>query len=715
MVGILFGIPGTAARRVPYNVDLAHTSVRLLALSLLAATLAGQNITWTEHIAPLIYNNCTKCHRTGQVAPFTLASYDDVKRHAPTIAAVTQSRYMPPWKAEPGWAPFRDERRLSTAQVSLIQQWIAGGMQQGDPAKEPALPAFPDGWQLGTPDLILEMPAAFSVPADGADIYRNFVLRTGLTDDRWIKAIELKPSARSAVHHVLFYSDSTGAGRMMDGQDGQPGFPGVGSVFTLGVTNLASALSNPAIIANALAGGLGGWVPGTTPEFLPDGIAYALPKGADLILQTHFHPDGKAENEKTQVGIFFAPKPDRDITQVQAPALFGIQANIDIPAGVSDYMVRGSFTIPVDVDAFSISAHTHYLGRGTRLTATLPSGEVRILLSIKDWDFNWQDTYIFKDIVALPAGTRIDGELIYDNSANNPRNPFSPPKRVRWGENSTDEMGSLILNIVPHQQADSAALRLAMAAYALKTAAPVGSKPLFISAGVVDGASAQAGAVTPGKVVVLYGNRLGPATLAGGQISTGGKLSGNLGNTQVLFDGVPAPLLYTSAGQVGAIVPYALDGKSGTQVQVRNGTNLSDAVALPVTPTSPSIFTSDLSGGGQGVILNQDVVTVNSAAKPAEKGSVVVIYATGEGQTSPAGIDGQLANGPVYPKPVVPVQVNIGGSPAEVLYAGAAPSLVAGVMQINVRVPVDAPSGAVPVEVVVGGMRSQPGVTLSVK
>ncbi|MES1258582.1 MAG: hypothetical protein ABUS51_09130, partial [Acidobacteriota bacterium] len=415
----------------------------------MATPLAGQSITFTEHIAPIVYNNCTKCHRAGQVAPFTLTSYDDVRRHAPTIAAVTESRYMPPWKAEAGWAAFRDERRLSSTQIALIRQWIAGGMQQGDPAREPALPAFPEGWQLGTPDLILEMPAPFAVPADGPDIYRNFVLRTGLTDDRWIRAIELKPSARSAVHHVLFYSDSSGAGRGLDGKDGQPGFPGLGAVFTLGVTDLASALNNPALIANALAGGLGGWVPGTTPEFLPDGIAYALPKGADLILQTHFHPDGKTENEKTQIGIFFAPKPDRDITQVQAPALFGIQANIDIPAGAGDYMVRGSFTLPVDVDAFSISAHTHYLGRGARLTATLPGGEVRILLSIKDWDFNWQDTYIFRDLVSLPAGTRIDGELIYDNSANNPRNPFSPPARVRWGENSTDEMGSLILNLVP--------------------------------------------------------------------------------------------------------------------------------------------------------------------------------------------------------------------------------------------------------------------------
>ena len=683
----------------------------------LGAPVAGQTITYSENIAPIIYNNCTKCHRSGQVAPFTLTSYSEVKKHAPTIAAATQSRYMPPWKANATWAPFRDELRLSSDQITMIQQWVDAGMPQGDPAKEPAVPVFPEGWQLGTPDLILDMPTAFQVPADGPDIYRNFVLRTGLTADRYIRAVELKASARAAVHHVLFFSDTTGEGRKMDGKDGQPGFPGLGSVFTLGLSNPLAALADPSLLTNALAGGLGGWVPGTTPAFLPEGIAYALPSGADLILQTHFHPDGRAEQEKTQIAIYYGPKPTREITQVQAPAFFGIRANLDIPAGKTNYFLRGSFTLPVDVEAFSISAHAHYLSRGSRLTATLPSGEVRVLLSITDWDFNWQDTYIFKNIVSLPAKTRIDGELIYDNSAGNLKNPFTPAKRVQWGENSTDEMGSLILNVVPRVASDSTALRNAVVLNVIPAAPPVGNKPLFVAAGVVDGASAQAGALVPGKIVVLYGDRVGPATLASSPISGSGRLSSNVGNTQVLFDGLAAPLLYSSSGQVAAIVPYALDGKSGTQVQVRYGTLTSDAVAMPVAATGPSVFTADLSGIGQGVILNQDVVTVNSAAKPADKGSIVVIYATGEGQTTPLGVDGQLANGPFYPKPPpgVQVQVNIGGIPAEVLYAGAAPSLVAGVMQLNVRIPANVASGNVPVDIVVGTAHSQTGVTVAVK
>ncbi len=352
----------------------------------------GQDVTFSEHVAPIIFNNCVKCHRIGQVAPFPLTTYEEVRRRAATIAAVVGSRYMPPWKPEPGWVPYRDERRLTAEQIELIRQWVAEGAPEGDPARLPQMPAFADGWQLGTPDLVLEMPAGFAVPADGPDIYRNFVLPTGLSEDKWVKAIELKPSARGVVHHVLFFTDTTGAARAQDGRDGKPGFPGLGAIFTVQAGDPITALT----------GGLGGWVPGTTPAFLPEGIALPLRKGADLLLQTHFHPNGLSQAEKTVVGLYFGPKPARDLTQLQAPAFFGIRANIDIPAGMRDYKLRGSFTIPADVDAVGVTAHAHYLAREAKLTATLPSGEVRILLWIRDWDFNWQDQYQFASLLPLP-------------------------------------------------------------------------------------------------------------------------------------------------------------------------------------------------------------------------------------------------------------------------------------------------------------------------
>jgi uncharacterized protein (TIGR03437 family) len=674
-------------------------------LFLLLGAAHAQTVTFNEQIAPIIYNNCSKCHHTGEVAPFPLMSYADVAGHARDIAIQTQSHFMPPWKPEPGWTAYRDERRLTQQQIDLIQQWVANGSPQGDPGKAPLPPQFTDGWQLGTPDLILEMPTAFSVPADGPDIYRNFVIPTKLTADKYIRAVELKPTARVVLHHSLFFSDTSGNARKQEQSigDGQPGFPGFGTIFS--VIDTTSALN----------GGLGGWVPGTTPAFLPDGIAIPLPANSDFLLQTHFHPNGMAQTEKTVIGLYFGPKPARDMTQFQVPAFFGIRANIDIPAGEASYKVRGSFTIPADVDAVGVSAHAHFLAREAKLTATLPSGEVRILLWIRNWEFSWQDQYLFQDLVPLPKGTRLDGELTYDNSANNYRNPNTPPKRVQWGENSTDEMGSLLLNVVPKNQADISTLQKSSIVYLLTPVPLVGNNPLFVSSGMVDGASTQPGAVTPGKIVVLYGSRLGPAQLTGLSIGGDGKVATNTGGTQVLFDGVPAPILYTSAGQVAAVVPYEIDGKLGTQVQVKNGGLNSDTVALPVAPVAPSIFSVDLSGTGQAAILNQDGLTVNSAKSPAARGSIISIYATGEGQTQPGGIDGRISAGGSVPAPTRPVTVLIDGKPAEVQYAGSAPGAVAGLFQVNVRIPADAAPGDVALEVHVGAATSQPGITVSVR
>jgi uncharacterized protein (TIGR03437 family) len=670
---------------------------------LFSSLCAAQTVTYSEHIAPLLYKNCVKCHRPGQVAPFSLLTYQDAVRRGRDMAAQTQSRYMPPWKPEPGWSKYRDERRLTASEIATLSQWVADGMPQGDPAKAPPSPNFNDSWQLGTPDLILEMPQAFDVPADGPDVYRNFVIPSGLTADRYVRAVEVKPSARSVVHHILFFTDSTGGARAQSGKDGQPGFPGFGSVFTIG---------DPLA---ALNGGLGGWVPGTTPAFLPDGLGMPFPKGADLLMQTHFHPNGAPQQEKTVIGLYFGPKPERLMTQLQVPAFFGVRANIDIPAGETNYKVRGSYTLPADVDAVGVSAHAHYLAKESKLTATLPSGEVRILLWIRQWDFNWQDQYLFENLVSLPQGTRIDGELTYDNSVNNVRNPNNPAKRVTWGENSTDEMGSLILNVVPKNPADIDVLQAGTIVYILTPVPLVGAKPLLISSGVVDGASGQPGAVSPGKIVVLYGSRLGPTSLTLATPAGGNRISTTLANTQVLFDGTPAPLLYAGSGQIGAIVPYAVDGRPGTQMQVKNGTQVSDPIALPVTATGPSIFSTNLTGAGQAAVLNEDGRTVNSSNSPAPRGSVISIYATGEGQTSPLGVDGLLAAGLPFPRPRATVSVRIDGKPAEVLYAGGAPGQVAGLMQVNVKIPEEITAGEVPVEIQVGDANSQPGMTIAVK
>jgi hypothetical protein len=414
--------------------------MRFLAIILLIPAVAWPQSTtakptFNHDIAPIISKNCAECHRPGEAAPFSLLSYKDVATKGKLIAAVTTSRQMPPWKAEPASFPYRDERRLKESEIALIRQWVAGGMPEGDPAAKPEAPKFGSGWRLGEPDLIVEMPAAYHVPAEGADIYRNIAIPLGLTEDKWITAIDMKLTARAVVHHVLYFGDTSGKAHLRPNEGSEPGFSGMG--------------------AGAGAVPLGGWALGAQPHFFPDGLAMPATKGSDLMIQYHFHPDGKPEAEKSQIGIYFAKKaPERRMTSIQLPPIYSLFSGLDIPAGQKDYVIRDSYTLPADIQAVGVGAHAHYIGKLMKLTATLPSGETKTLLEIKDWDFAWQDRYFFEKAVALPKGTRVDGEIHWDNSAENPRNPSNPPVRVTWGEQSKDEMGSVSLIAVPQNPAD---------------------------------------------------------------------------------------------------------------------------------------------------------------------------------------------------------------------------------------------------------------------
>jgi hypothetical protein len=200
---------------------------------------------------------------------------------------------------------------------------------------------------------------------------------------------------------------------------------------------------------------LGGWAVGATPAFLPAGLAFPLPKGSDFVLQMHFHLTGKPETERSTVGIYFADRPpERRLMAVGAPALFGFGAGIDIPAGNKTYTISDSLTLPADMKAYAVSAHAHYVAREMKALATLPDGTQKPLVWIKDWDFNWQDRYNYKDPFVLPKGTRIDVSVTYDNSSDNPRNPSNPPKRVQWGEQSFDEMGTVTVQMVAVNKED---------------------------------------------------------------------------------------------------------------------------------------------------------------------------------------------------------------------------------------------------------------------
>ena len=435
-------------------------------------------VTFSEHVAPIVFANCTPCHRPGEAAPFSLLSYRDVRPLAKAIATATASHVMPPWKAGPSDFPFANARQLSRDQIATIQTWVADGALEGDPAHLPALPNFTEGWQLGPPDLVVTMSEAFEVPARGADVYRNFVVPLNLDRDTWVRAIEFRPSARTVVHHSLFFLDATGASRERDASDPLPGFPGGmggGRVAGSG-RGLAGLLGRRGGGAAAdpvdddpvarVAGGLGGWALGGRALELPAGLAFFVAKGSDLVLSTHFHPSGKIEHEKSTVGLYFAPgPPTQAFTTIQLPPIFGVFEGLDIPAGEGHYTIKDSFVIPIDVRAFSVGAHAHYLGKQMRLTATMPDGTVKTLLRIDDWDFSWQERYRYAEFVSLPGGTRLDAEVTYDNTSANKRNPSRPPVRVTWGEESNDEMGSIGLQVVAASPSQLPQLRQAFLAH----------------------------------------------------------------------------------------------------------------------------------------------------------------------------------------------------------------------------------------------------------
>jgi mono/diheme cytochrome c family protein len=456
-------------------VALAGVAAAFAVLAAAAAQNPSANqITFSEHVAPIVFTRCATCHRPGQVAPFSLLTYEDARRHGTTIAEVTESHFMPPWKPDGGDIEFQGDRRLTQPQIETIQRWVAGGMPEGDRGRLPRAPSFDAGWPLGEPDLVLSMPEPFVVPADGPDIYRNFVLPTKLSRDTWVKAVDFRPSAGGVVHHAAFLLDSTGEARQKDKADPLPGYGGVmGGGLTNGPASPAElvarargvAQTSPAQAAGRAGGGgaIGGWAPGGGPKTLPDDLAYFVPAGADVVLSVHFHPTGKAEREASKIALYFARRPPtKPFLIVTLPPYSGAFKGINIPPGATQYTVTDSFVLPADARAFAVSGHAHYLGKELTLTATVPGHATMTLFSISDWDINWQGTYFFKDYVSLPAGTRLDATIRYDNSAANVRNPFNPPQRVTFGEQSTNEMGMLVLLIVAGQPGGAPTLRTAL-------------------------------------------------------------------------------------------------------------------------------------------------------------------------------------------------------------------------------------------------------------
>ncbi len=419
------------------SLSFRRTSFAFVALIVGATGVAAaaETVTFNKHIAPLVFENCTTCHRAGEVAPFALLNYADVKKHAGQIRTVTESRFMPPWKSVEGHGRFIGERRLKPEQIALIAQWVEQGTPEGNPADLPPVPQFNNEWKLGTPDLVVTMDTPYEIPAEGPDIYRNFVFPVTVPAGKFIRALEYRPGNRPIVHHAVFANDASGKAREKDAADPGPGF--------------SSGLN---ISGRILPGSMAAWVPGRDAMPLPQGLSLPWPEGGDLIVQLHLHPIGKPQSEKSSIGLYFTDEaPQRSMTD-----LLLIDKKIDIPPGERAFRTRDEYTLPIEMNLFGIFPHMHLIGHEMKITAYPPQGESFSLLWINDWDFNWQSFYQYNEPVKLPAGTRVVLEGVHDNSAENPRNPAQPPRRVTWGEQTFNEMSLATLQLVPASEADLA-------------------------------------------------------------------------------------------------------------------------------------------------------------------------------------------------------------------------------------------------------------------
>jgi len=379
--------------------------------------------TYSKDIAPIIYNNCSGCHRPGESAPFNLLTYEDARKHAKQIVDVTQRRYMPPWLPDPTVVHFVGERRLSDEQLGLIKQWVAEDSVEGNTNDLPALPKWNTKWALGEPDLVVKPSVPFILGAEGRDVYRNLIVPIPIERRRYVRGLDFKPNNR-AVHHAFLRFDRSGDLFALDGKDGKPGFYGL---------HTPKSAESPITFAS--------WQPGKIPRFYPDDLAWLIETNTVLALQLHLQPTGKDEAIAPEGAFYFTDKPGEAIA-------FKMPLNsytIDIPAGKPDYVATDSFVLPVDVEIRGVLPHAHYLCKDMKGYADLPDGSRRWLMSIKEWDFNWQGDYQFPTPLALPKGSKVVMQYTYDNSTNNARNPNQPPQRVRYGMQSMDEMGELWL------------------------------------------------------------------------------------------------------------------------------------------------------------------------------------------------------------------------------------------------------------------------------
>ncbi|HEX6895996.1 MAG TPA: thiol-disulfide isomerase [Bryobacteraceae bacterium] len=390
-----------------------------LFLSVCAAAATTETaVTFNKQVLPVLQKRCQDCHRPGEAAPMSLLTYQDARPWAKAMRQAVLTKKMPPWFADPQFGHFSNDRSLSQAEIDTLVAWVDGGAKEGDPHDAPPPRQFVEGWNIGKPDLVLQMPTAFHVPASGTVEYQYVIIPTHLTEDKWVMATEVRPSNRAVMHHVITSIREPGSSWMKDQQPGVVFIPPKGSR------------------GGQLEGGLSGYVPGQALP--PPGSprrATLLKAGSDIVFQLHYTPNGTAVDDQTKIGIVFAKEPPAERLMGGNSAAY----KFAIAPGDANYKVEASSTVPYDCDLFSMMPHSHLRGKSFEYRVVRPDGTSETVLKVPHYDFHWQLTYYLDKPVHLPKGSKVEVTAFFDNSANNANNP-DPAKEVHWGEQTWEEM-----------------------------------------------------------------------------------------------------------------------------------------------------------------------------------------------------------------------------------------------------------------------------------
>lgn len=694
--------------------------------------------TFNKEVVRIFQNSCQTCHHPGDIAPFSLMSYKEARPWARAIREQVVLRKMPPWKPTPGCGDFRDARGLSQEEINTIVAWVDAGAPEGEPNDLPAPLEFPDGWPLGAPDLVIQPDTDYTPPTQ-SDMYRCFSVPVeSLRGNRQIAALTVKPGNPKIVHHVIAYADPTGVSARLDAQDPGPGYTCFGGPgFDI---NFASLDSSPF---------LGGWAPGSRGYFAPEGTGIKLENRGRVVIQVHYYPTGTPETDRTTLGFYFAKTP----VQRQLLVLPLLNQSFVIPPGAKNYEVTAQSPAQlglISAKIWGVTPHMHLLGRKIKVELTRPStAQPECLINIEDWDFNWQGSYLYKNPIEFAGGARLKLTAIYDNSTDNPRNPNDPPKPVRWGEGTADEMalafigftldaallplssplvnevtvdgaGNLVVSgtgFLPGAdiEINGRSLRDTTAEQANKLASaelwkvyavpgqevsvtalnPDGVRSTAVkftrsgtarSLTTVSAASFAADHLAPEAIVSAFGTNLATATIAASVTP----LPTSLAGTSVRVNGALAQLFFVAPTQVNFLVPAGtLTGNA--VVEILSGDNVLSRGTINLAAAAPSLFTANASGTG------------TPAAVATRDG--VNFYAVGNADGSPNPLNGNdvlvLFGTGLRRAPASDIRITIGGQNAPVLFAGAQGGF-AGLDQINTQLPTGI-SGLVDVVVSVNG------------